>query len=423
MLMGTPENAKTTVIERLESNVRSYCRSFPAVFARAEGSVMYDTDGRPYIDFFAGAGALNYGHNEPLVRERMLAYIRDGGIGHTLDMTTQAKCAFIEAFERTILIPRELSYKLMFTGPTGTNAVEAAIKLARKVTGRRSVIAFTNAFHGMTLGSLSLTGNRSQRRGAGVGLHDVARMPYDGYLGPDVDTMGYLDRVLDDPSSGIDLPAAIIVETVQAEGGINVASIGWLNRLQAIARRHGALLIVDDIQIGCGRTVPFFSFERSDVVPDIVCLSKSLSASGLPFALTLLRPELDQWAPGEHNGTFRGNNLAFVSGTAALERYWSDDKLERETTEKSARVREKLGGLAEAYGATTRGLGLMQGLVFDRQPELARAVSRSAYERGLLIETAGAHDQVLKLMPALTIDDATLEAGLAIIEDSLRALS
>jgi diaminobutyrate-2-oxoglutarate transaminase len=406
-----------SIIDRLESEVRSYCRTFPAVFTRAEGSTMYDRDGRAYLDFFAGAGTMNYGHNHPVLRDRLVAYLAKGGIVHALDMTTEAKCDLLAAFERYVLRPRDLSYKVMFPGPTGTNAVEAALKLARKVTGRTQVVSFTNAFHGMTLGSLAVTGNASKRAGAGVPLGNVIRVPFDGYHGPNVDTLSHIEALLADRSSGFDAPAAFLLETVQAEGGINVASERWLRGIATLARDHGALLIIDDIQVGCGRTGAFFSFEDAGLTPDIICLSKSLSGFGLPMAVTLMRPELDVWSPGEHNGTFRGHNLAFVTATAALEQFWRDDRLSTDVEEKSALARERLGRLAVRCDAEVRGRGLILGMACA-DPALATAISRNAFERGLIIETAGAEDQVVKLLPPLTTTTEELIRGLDILEDA-----
>ena len=311
---------------RLESEVRGYCRSFPAVFEKAEGDLLMDEDGNKYIDFFAGAGVLNYGHNPSVIKPHLMCYIAENGITHALDMATTAKRELLLTLEQLILKPRRLDYKVMFPGPTGTNAVEAALKLARKVTGRQNVIAFTNGFHGMTLGSLALTGNSGKRSGAGVPLNNVTHLPYCDYFGTEVDTLAVLDKYLCDSSSGMELPAAIVVETVQAEGGVNVGSRLWLQGLAKLAKRHGILLIIDDIQVGCGRTGPFFSFEPFVIEPDLVCLSKSLSGYGLPLSLVLMKPELDQWDPGEHNGTFRGHNLAFVAATAALKEFWKDER-------------------------------------------------------------------------------------------------
>jgi diaminobutyrate-2-oxoglutarate transaminase len=404
------------VIERLESEVRTYCRSFPAVFARAEGARLYDARGRAYVDFFAGAGALNYGHNHPVLKEELLAYVAADGITHSLDMATEAKCRFLAAFEQYVLAPRDLRYKLMFPGPTGTNAVEAALKLARKVTGRTQVVCFTNAFHGMTLGALATTGNATKRSAAGVPLDHVVRAPFDGYLGPEIDTLQYLQTLLEDRGSGVAAPAAILVETIQAEGGINVASAEWLRGLAALARQVGALLIVDDVQVGCGRTGPFFSFEEAGIVPDVVCLSKSLSGYGLPFALTLLRPELDVWTPGEHNGTFRGHNLAFVTARAALDEFWSDERFAAEVAAKGALVRRRLERIAARTGAEVRGRGMILGLAFA-DGERAKQVSRRCFELGLIVETAGPEDQVVKILPPLTIDLDTLALGLDLLAD------
>lgn len=410
---------KTSTFDRMESEVRSYCRMFPTVFARASGHTLVDEQGDEYIDFFSGAGALNYGHNNRILRERLIDYIASDGVTHSLDMATCAKRRFLEAFDELILRPRNMDYKVMFPGPTGTNAVEAALKLARKVTGRANVIAFTNGFHGMTLGSLALTANAEKRSGAGVSLPDTTHMPYCGYFGTDTDTIELLEGYLADSSSGIEEPAALVVETVQAEGGVNVASREWLQRLENVAKEIGAILIVDDIQVGCGRTGPFFSFERAGISPDMICLSKSLSGYGLPLAITLMKPELDQWNPGEHNGTFRGHNPAFVTATAALETYWASDELTKKVNRDAARVRDVMFSLADDYEVDVRGRGLIQGIEFEDK-FVASEISREAFDRGLVIETAGPCDEVLKALPPLTTDEDGLERGLEIMEESAR---
>lgn len=411
-------------IARLESNVRGYVRSFPTVFARAEGASLFDREGRRYVDFFAGAGALNYGHNPAPLREALSAYLLEGGVAHGLDMATEAKIRFIETFEARVLAPRDLSYKLQFTGPTGTNAVEAALKIARKVTGRSRVASFTNGYHGMTLGALACTGNLSARRGAGASLPNTLRLPFDGYHGDEIDTLELIEGYLTDGSSGMEKPAAFILETIQAEGGVLTASDEWLRGLQRLARAHGILLIVDDIQVGCGRTGPFFSFEEAGLTPDIVCLSKSLSGFGLPFALVLLLPDLDVWQPGEHNGTFRGNNHAFVTASAALDTYWKDDTLSREVVDKSQWIHERLTHIATMSGGEHRGRGLIQGIAWDPESGIAADVSRQAFAQGLIIETAGPEGEVLKLLPPLTIDAQDLAFGLEVIERSVgRALA
>ena len=406
--------------EELESEVRSYVRAWPAVWQRAQGASIWDEHGREYLDFFSGAGGLNYGHNHPAMIDALTSYLRSGGIIHSLDMATTAKRDFLRRFDEVILQPRGMTYRVMFPGPTGTNAVEAALKLARKVTGRREIVSFSNAFHGMTLGALALSGNVAKRESAGIPLEYQLTAPFDGELGPDVNTIDVLDAMLAEPGSSV---AAVIVETVQGEGGLHTAAFDWLSRLSASCKRHDALLIVDDIQAGCGRTGTFFSFEPAGITPDIVCLSKSISGSGLPMALTLIRPELDVWSPGEHNGTFRGNNAAFVTATEALT-WWQDDALSTDVQRKADVVREELESIAaehEGLRATVRGRGLLQGL-HTPVDGLATTICRAAFERGLLTETSGgAAADVVKLMPPLTISDDDLDRGLAILRDSVAA--
>ncbi len=405
--------------ERMESKVRSYCRSFPAVFERAEGSWQYDKDGKGYIDFLTGCSVLNYGHNHPAMKKALIDYIEANGVVHSLDMHSKAKAEFLEALESKILKPRGMNYLAQFTGPTGANAVEAALKLARKVTGRTNVIAFTNGFHGVTLGALAATGNSHHRGGAHIPLSGVTRMPYDGYFGEGVDTAAQLDKMLSDPSGGVDAPAAIIVEVVQGEGGLNVASAEWLQKVEKIARKHGALFIVDDIQAGCGRTGTFFSFEGMGLKPDIVTMAKSLSGMGLPMALVLVKPELDQWKPGEHNGTFRGNCHAFVTAKATIDTFWSDETFAGEVQRKGERLRKGLQEIALANRGVVKGLkgrGMMRGLDVGSS-EISDPVVDAAFKKGLIIETSGAHDQILKVLAPLNISDADLDAGLEILSN------
>ncbi|GAA0929353.1 diaminobutyrate--2-oxoglutarate transaminase [Pseudonocardia zijingensis] len=416
---------ETTVFDDLESEVRSYCRNWPVVFDTAKGSHITDIDGKKYLDFFAGAGALNYGHNPDALKRPLLEYLARDGITHGLDMYTTAKAEFLHTFEDLVLKPRGLDYKVQFPGPTGANTVESALKLARKITGRESMINFTNGFHGMTLGALSVTGNSMKRGGAGIPLVHATPMPFDNYFDGTVPDFLMFERLLEDAGSGLNEPAGVIVETVQGEGGINPARIEWLQGLEDLCRRQGLILIVDDVQMGVGRTGPFFSFEAAGIKPDIVCLSKSISGYGLPMALTLIKPELDQWGPGEHNGTFRGHNPAFVTATAALKEYWADDTLERGTIAKGERIGAALGELAassDSVELTPKGRGLARGLQFS-QPELAAKACAAAFERGLIIETAGPSDEVMKLMPPLTITDGELEEGLGLVGEAVRAVT
>lgn len=414
----------TTVFEEHESNVRSYCRSYPAIFNKAKGSLLYSETGEEYIDFFAGAGALNYGHNNDYIKQKLIDYLLSDGITHGLDMHTVAKRDFIEKFSEVLLKPRGLDYKLQFCGPTGTNAVEAALKLARKVKKRTNIFSFMGGYHGMSLGSLATTGNTSSRAGAGVPLNNVTFMPYPGFMST-FDTIEYMETVLNDVCSGVEKPAAIIFETIQAEGGINVAPIEWMQALRQLCDRHDILLICDDIQTGCCRTGSFFSFERAGIVPDMVTLSKSIGGLGMPMALLLLKPELDAWSPGEHTGTFRGNQLAFIGGTAALD-FIQETDLEAEVDRKGALLtqllHDEIGSLSDKI--VIRGVGLIQGIDLSRVAPISaiQPIKNYCFEHGLIVELVGRDDVVIKLIPALTIEDELLVQGCTIIKDAIQTV-
>lgn len=410
------------IFEEMESEVRGYIRSFPAIFDVARGSEIFDEHDNRYIDFFAGAGSLNYGHNNPAIKEALIEYIQRDGILHGLDKATIAKQAFLQKLKDTIFTPRNMEYKVQFTGPTGTNAVETALKLARMIKGRSNIIAFTNAYHGLSMGSLAVTGNSFYRDESYGVRANSAFIPFDGYLGKDFDSLAYLRKLLTDQSSGVDLPAAIIVETVQGEGGIHVARDEWLQGLAAICREFDILLIIDDIQMGNGRTGTFFSFERAGIMPDMVAVSKSIG-TGLPMAILLMRPELDQWKPGEHTGTFRGNNLAFIAATKALE-YWDHPEFSEGIIYKGALFEKGLQTIVEKYSVAEgelRGVGMVWGIDFA-DPTFAGAISEEAFKRGLVIETAGANGQVLKFLPALTIEEDLIAEGLKIVDESIAAV-
>jgi diaminobutyrate-2-oxoglutarate transaminase len=298
--------------------------------------------------------------------------------------------------------------------------VETALKLARRVKGRSNIVSFTNGFHGLTMGATAVTGNKNYRHESYVNRANVSFMPYDGYLGPDFNTINYLRKALEDNSSGLDIPAAVIVETVQAEGGVNVASFEWLRQLEQVCRDHGILLIIDDIQVGNGRSGDFFSFEAAGISPDMVTLSKSIGG-GLPMAILLLKPELDQWKPGEHTGTFRGNNLAFVASTAALATYWQNDEFSQSVKHKSNILKDELEKTAQEFPslqANVRGRGLIYGLEIPAAG-FAKKVSQRAFEKGLVIELAGARSQVVKFLPPLIIDEETLHKGIEIVNEAI----
>jgi diaminobutyrate-2-oxoglutarate transaminase len=406
------------IFERLESTVCSYARSFPVTFDRARGAHLYDRDGRAYLDFLAGAGTLNYGHNHPVLKAALADYVARDGIAHGLDLHTAAKEQFLEAFDTHVLAPRNLDYVVQFTGPTGTNAVEAALKVARNVTGRTNVVAFTNGFHGVSLGAAALTGNALHREAAGLPLFGVTRALYEGY-DDRTDTIELLDHLIGDRSSGIDAPAAAIVETVQGEGGLNAASFDWLRRLEQLCRRRDMLLIVDDIQAGCGRTGTFFSFDQAGIRPDIVTMSKSLSGYGLPLAVVLLRPDVDQWKPGAHNGTFRGNNHAFVTARAALDHFWSNSQFALGVQRKSKLLRTGLAAIAARYdNCRVKGRGMMLGIEME-SGDLAGRVTANAFAKGLIIETSGPDGEVVKCLCPLVTSDHDISLALDIIATSI----
>lgn len=418
----------TTVFESYESEVRSYCRHFPTVFTKAKGADFFDEDGKKYIDFFCGAGAVNYGHNNPYIQKKLIEYLESDGIMHALDMYTVPKREFIQTLEEKVLKPRGLNYKIQFPGPTGTNANEAALKLARKAKKRSNVFAFMGAFHGMTLGSLALTTDKSSRAGAGVPLENVTFIPAP-YMFPELDTIAYMQRLLDDDHSGIEKPAAVFLETIQAEGGIRVFDPEWLRAVRKFCDDNDILMVVDEVQVGCCRSGSFFSFERAGIQPDIVTMSKSIGGYGLPLAITLLKPEIDCWKPGEHNGTFRGNQLAFVAAKAGLE-YMLDNKVEEQVKAKSGIIKSFIEKeiLPLDSRLELRGIGMIWGIEFENIPPvgLADKVIEKCFEYGLIIEGAGRKNSVVKLMPPLVISEEELIEGMKIIkrsvEDNLNAL-
>lgn len=409
------------IYEKYESEVRSYCRKWPVEFTTAKGSILKDTNGEEYLDFFDGAGALNYGHNPDYIKEKLIKYLESDGIMHALDMHVKTKGDFIEFFEERVLKPRGLNYKIMFAGPTGTNANEAALKLARKVTGRSNIFCFSGAFHGMTLGTLTLTGDLGVRKGAGVTLDNATHIPAPYYNNGNFDTLELLEDILNDDHSGIEKPAAIILETVQAEGGIHVFSKEFLKGIRDICDKYDILMICDEIQVGCCRTGTFFSFERAEIVPDIVTMSKSIGGYGLPVGLTLFKPELDIWSPGEHNGTFRGVQLSLVAAKAGLE-IMLDEKVEEQVQRKEKIVRDFLEKEIKPLlgdNQEIRGIGLIFGIEFG-DGKLARKVLDKCFEKHLIVELAGRGDSVVKIMPSLVIDDELLMKGLDIIKDSVK---
>ncbi|OQP46204.1 hypothetical protein A4R26_32145 [Niastella populi] len=398
-------------IRAKESEVRYYSRLFPVVFSKGSGSYVYDQEGNGYLDFFCGSGSLNYGHSNPVMKQAVIDYLLADGIINGLDQMTSAKMLFINEFFETIILPRGYNYKMQFCGPTGTNSVEAAIKLARKYTGREKIVYFEHSFHGMSYGSMSVSGMKNKNLHKDYTRHTV-EMPY----AEKAESIGNFKQYLQSASAD-NLPAAVILETIQAEGGIRVASKVWLEEVASIARDFGLLLIADEIQTGCGRTGTFFSFESTELKPDIVCLSKSLSGYGFPLSVNLINPAIDCWTPGEHNGTFRGNNIAFVSAAYALQ-YWKTDAFEKNIMNSAAFIEDYFMSDSFLQKIQLKGRGLMRGIEL-RNEEEAMQLQRTLFRNGILMDVCGYRDNVVKIMPPVTIAQDDLQKGLDIIHQSL----
>lgn len=410
---------ESTIFGRMQSHARGYVSSISTAFSKAAGSVLVDEAGREYLDFYSASGALNYGYNNPLLEHKLVRHL---GARDALAGNASGGCEwFSETINRLLLHPRNWHYAAQLTGRTGAHAVEAALKLARKVKGRKNTLSFTPAFHeaggarasavGATLGQMS-----------GLPLGNTLFMPYDGCFGPDIDTMDYLEGMLEGGLAGQERPAAVVVETVMGEGGVNVLTWRWLKELEALCRRHDMLLIMDDTLVGCGRTGNFFSFETAGIQPDMIALSRSLSGFGLPMSLLLIKPDLcagKQAAYGEGCGC---HELGLVTATQALEAYWSDDVFLIDVQRKERLLRDWLENIVHSYSATqlsVRGRGLIQGLVTPADSGLADRISRRAFSHGVIVETSGPRDEILKLLPALTIEDELLVRGLEIIDRSI----
>jgi diaminobutyrate-2-oxoglutarate transaminase len=411
--VSTPTDSNP--FESLESNVRLYYRTFPVVFSRAHGSHLHTADGTPYLDFSCGGGTLNYGHDDGRI-----VGLLDDGLPHGADPRAVAEREFRTAFAGTVLAPRGWNHRVRCCGPAGTDAVAAAVEVARKATGRAGVVAFAGGDHGMPRGSLAVTGSGHARAAAGNPPDEgVTFLPYEDGPGGPYESLALLERMLTAAPPGMPLPAAVIVEPVRMEGGVHPAPGRWLRRLRALTRRHGVVLICDETRIGCGRTGSFFCVEQAGVEPDLVTVSRSISGCGLPMSLLLIRPELDESEPGEHTGTFRGSRLAFVAATQAL-RHWRDPRFRDRMTRSGMALQSFGTALWRDTGLRVRGRGMLLGIDCETA-DLAADVQRRCFDRGLVAERCGRQDEVLKLLPALTITAEDLTAGLATVREAVEA--
>lgn len=414
-----------------ESNARSYPRRFPLALKTAKGCTVTDVEGRSYLDCLAGAGTLALGHNHPEVIATLTDVLSSGLPLHTLDLTTPVKDGFVSELFDTL--PEELrrEAKIQFCSPSGSDAVEAAIKLAKTATGRSNVVAFSGAYHGMSQGSLSLMGSLGPKASVGQLVPGTHFFPYPysyrcpfGRGGEETAQLAgeYFERALKDPEGGINRPAAVILEAVQGEGGVIPAPVEWLRKVRAVTAELGIPLILDEVQSGVGRTGRFYAFESAGIVPDIVVLSKAIGG-GLPLAVVVYRSELDVWKPGAHAGTFRGNQLAMAAGQKTLDIIVRDGLVAR-AAEAGLRLRDHLEAIARqsAYIGEVRGAGLMLGVEtidptgyrdssgrLPASTEAAAAVQAEAFRQGLILETGGRFGSVLRLLPPLIISNAEID--------------
>ena len=424
--------------ESTESNARSYPRKFPFALAKAEGSWVEDVEGNRYLDFLCGAGTLALGHNDPEVNKAMVELIQSGAPLHTLDLTTPTKDAFVETMLSKL--PKELgeNAKIQFCSPSGTDATDAALKLCKTATGRTSIIAFQGAYHGMGHGAMACTGNLGAKSKINGLMPEVHFFPFpNSYrcpfgLGGDagIDACcAFFEKTLKDPESGIPLPAAVIIEPIQGEGGVIPAPVKFLQTIRRVTKELGIPMICDEIQCGMGRSGKLFAFEYADIVPDVVLVSKAIGGTQ-PLAIVIYNKELDKWAPGAHAGTFRGNQLAMKAGTVVLNRVSEPDFLS-DVVRKGDMYRARVNAIKEKVSiiGDVRGKGLMCGIEFvdprgqkdslgayPFSGEIAARVQHLCFENKLVMEKGGRFGSVMRCLCALNISDEDLNHGLDIFE-------
>ncbi|WP_156994547.1 diaminobutyrate--2-oxoglutarate transaminase [Tatumella morbirosei] len=423
-----------------ESNVRSYPRKLPLAITRAQGVWITDADNKQYLDCLAGAGTLALGHNHPEVLQAIQSVITSGLPLHTLDLTTPLKDEF-SAYLLSLLPGEGKDYCLQFTGPSGADAVEAALKLAKKATGRSGVISFSGGYHGMTHGALSVTGNLSPKEAVDGLMPEVQFMPYPSLyrcplgIGGEAGVKAlsyYFENLINDVESGVRKPAAVILEAVQGEGGVNPAPVEWLQRIRKVTREHGIVLIVDEVQAGFARTGKLFAFEHAGIEPDIIVMSKAVGGS-LPLAVLGIKKEIDVWSPGHHTGTFRGNQMAMATGLTTL-KILKEEKIADKVAAQGEWLTGKLKSLQQRYPVIgqVRGPGLMIGIEivkpheaadhmgsYPADGELSALLQKKCFEQGLILERGGRHGAVLRLLPSLLITNDELAIFLDKFEQAL----
>jgi 2,4-diaminobutyrate 4-transaminase len=423
---------------KMESNVRSYPRKLPLAIAKAKGSWVTDVEGNEYLDFLAGAGTLALGHNHPQIISAIKEVLDSGLPLHTLDLTTPMKDAF--SAELLSFFPKD-EYVLQFTGPSGADANEAAIKLAKTYTGRGNVIAFSGGFHGMTHGALSLTGNLNAKNNVQNLMAGVQFLPYPheyrcplgigGEQGAKALTY-YFENFIEDVESGVVKPAAVILEAIQGEGGVVPAPIEFLQKIREVTQKHGILMIVDEVQAGFCRSGKMFAFEHAGILPDIVVMSKAIGGS-LPLAVLAIKKQFDAWQPAGHTGTFRGSQLSMAAGFTAL-KIMREENLAQNAKERGEYLMTALQELSKKYPCIghVRGKGLMMGIeiVDERQSanqigsypedgELAAAIQKACFNNKLLLERGGRGGNVVRVLCAVNISQKDCEEMVSRFEKSV----
>ncbi|MFC5720679.1 aspartate aminotransferase family protein [Streptomyces gamaensis] len=420
--------------ERRESNARTYPRRLPIAIAEASGPWVRDLDGNVFIDFLSGAGVLSLGHNHPALVDAVTRQL--ASLTHGLDFPTPAKDAFVEA--QLSMLPPSMRdrTKVHLCGPTGANAVDAAVKLCKTATGRGDIVAFQGAFHGSSHAAMALTGLVAQKQPVPGGMPGVHFFPYSYCsrcplaLTPETcetNCVAFLERALRDGNGGVPRPAAVVLELVQGEGGVIPARPAFVTRVRELTRELGVPLVVDEVQTGCGRTGTWFAFEQYGIEPDVVVASKALSGIGTPVAMIFYDRRLDVWAPGAHTGTFRGNQLAFAAGTEAV-RLVRDEDVLGNVRARAAQIEDRLAELKNfPHVREVRGLGMMWGVELagpeDGRPAagLARAVQSHALRHGLIVELGGREDCVVRMLPPLNTTADVVDAACGILLDAVEA--
>lgn len=424
-----------------ESNARSYPRKFPFALNNAKGSWVEDVEGNRYLDALCGAGTLALGHNDEEINSAMVELIQSGMPLHTLDITTPIKDEFVDTLLNLLPVKDRNQYKIQFCSPSGTDAVDAALKLCKTATDRDNIIAFSGAYHGMGHGALSLTGTLGAKEhvtGLMPGVHFLPfpysyRCPFG--LGGEAGVKAacnYFERILKDPESGITKPAAVILEPIQGEGGVIPAPVEFLQTVRRVTKELGIPMIVDEIQCGVGRSGKFFAFEYADIEPDVILVSKAIGGSQ-PLSVVIYNKDLDKWEAGAHAGTFRGNQLAMKAGTVIMNRVSQQEFLD-EVAEKGAHLRGKFYEFVEKYSiiGNFRGIGLMAGLEiinpkgesdllgsYPGSGEFAALIQKKCFEKGLVIEKGGRHGAVIRCLCALNITMEELDTMIDIIEEAI----